>query len=261
MIVKARRSSTSSEVAWWAVLATVLLAIGVLFFYRNEAGELPYRAIFGRIIDGRSQSQPWHQMAILQTGAVVVASVILSLGLGLVIALMQLTNSVVLRFLGRYYIELIRGIPIYVMLLFVYFGVRMLLKDAVPLTAFQCAFLALGASYAAYMAEVIRAGIQAIPPEEIEAASLEGNRVQVLFHVVLPQALRLILPALANECIALTKDSALVGAVTILDITRSAQLYATTTFQYFETFSALALIYLLLSLILSRAQRSLEAVV
>ncbi|MCC5875208.1 MAG: amino acid ABC transporter permease [Candidatus Sumerlaeia bacterium] len=247
--------------AWWAVLILALLTLGALWLGLVPGGfegENPYRRIFRRILDGRSASQRIDRVAILTSFMVVGASLCISLGLGIMVGSLQVVRNRVCRFLGAFYVEAVRGIPVYVMLLFVYFGVRNLVGDYVTLTPFFCAVAALGVAYGAYMSEVVRAGIMSIPSEEIEAASLEGTPVQVFGYIILPQALRTILPALANESIALLKDSALVGLITVVEITRAAEIHAGSTFQYLETYAVLAMIYLVLSLILSRFQRTLE---
>ncbi|MCC6546428.1 amino acid ABC transporter permease [Candidatus Sumerlaeota bacterium] len=269
--------SGCSEAAWWTVfIATAIAICAMLFLYNGDAGN-PFPSIFRRTLDGRIPDQSIMESAIITTVLVIMGGLILSLVVGIFIAIFQLSRFTSLRFLGAVYVETFRGLPIYVTLLFVYFGVRALLKalplpfeipgitaDEAPfsisLSPFVSAIIALGCCYGAYMSEVVRAGISAIPPEEIEAASLEAGRAQVYLHVIFPQALRIILPALVNECIALTKDSSLVGAITLIDITRSADIYARSTFLYFETFSALALMYLFISLLLSRLQRTLEGV-
>jgi polar amino acid transport system permease protein len=241
-----------------ALVTLACLWLGLIPGGGAADGVNPYQRIFRRILDARSDTQGINQLAIVTSALVVLGALVLSLLLGVVVGSFQVLRSRVCRFLGALYVEAVRGIPIYVMLLFVYFGVRALLADVVSLTPFMSAVLALGVCYGAYMAEVVRAGILSIPSEEIEAASLEGTPLQVFGHVVLPQALRTILPALANESIALLKDSAIVGVVTLVDITRAAQIHAGSTFRYFETYSVLALIYLVLSLVLSRVQRTLE---
>jgi len=189
---------------------------------------------------------------------VVGGAFVLSLVLGVILGVMQVQPNAWLRVLGRWYVEVIRAIPIYVLLLFLYFGVRSVLRDFVPLGPYSCAVLGLGMCYAAYVAEVVRAGIQAIPAEEIEAGSLEGGRIAVMWFIVVPQAWRMMLPALANEGVALLKDSSLVGAVTLMDITRAADVHARASFEYFETFALLGLLYLLGGLVLTRVQRALE---
>lgn len=273
-MIATSKKSGSSEVAWWAVfLSTLAIITFLLLGYQDAEGTNPFPLIFRRILDGRGADAPWTEAAIMKTVGIVLASVAVSLIIGIVVGVMQLAHNRFIRFIGTIYVEALRGIPIYVMLLFVYFGLRPIIRTglqsldlqifgyelaSIAQSPFWFAVIALGVCYGAYTAEVVRAGILAIAVEEIEAASLEGNRLQVLWHVILPQALRMILPAIANECIALTKDSALVGVVTIVDITRAAQMHSASTYRYFETFFLLALIYLVLSLILSRIQRGLE---
>ncbi len=243
-----------------------IAAIVALYFFGGGDSSLdpprpnPFPLIFSRILDGRSAQQGITVLAIVTTAIVVLSALAVAFAIGLVVGGMRLLPNPIPRFLGALYVETIRGIPIFVMLLFVYFGVRTALKDIVPLSPFASAVLALGVCYGAYMAEIVRAGLLSIPQEEMEAASLEATRFQVLRYVVVPQALRTILPALANECIALLKDSSIIGVVTLVDITRAAQIHASSSFRLFETFSALALVYLVLSLILSRVQRTLEKV-
>jgi polar amino acid transport system permease protein len=275
-LIQTSKKSGSSEAAWWAVLGTALLLIAGLLLARDDSGEHHFRTIFTRILDGRTyvervddtgvaRLEPtqslWHS-GVAVTARVVLTAMALSLLLGIIFGAAQCQAIAWIRFLGTFYVEIVRGVPIYVMLLFVYFGVNALLRDRAPegmlMSPFIAAVLALGVSYGAYMAEVVRAGILAIPHEEIEAARLEASPVQVLRFVVLPQAMRIILPAIANECIALLKDSALVGAITLVDLTRRADIYARSTFQYFQAFAALALVYLVLTLLLSRVQRWLE---
>ncbi len=246
----------------------------MLFVYTDD-GANPCPLIFRRMLDGRSLDQPWFKAALFTTTLVVFCSMALSFLVGVLVALLRLSRRTPFRILGGFYVETFRGLPIYVILLFVYFAIRGLLRGiplpfslngfttsvtpyTVSLSPLVSAVLALGCCYGAYMGEIIRAGILSIPVEEIEAASLEAGRYRVYRHIVLPQALRTILPAMANECIALLKDSSLVGAVTLVDITRAADIHARTTFLFFETFTALGLVYLILSLLLSRVQRSLE---
>ncbi len=268
-MITTSKKSGSSELAWWTALVIAVVSIFFLLFLYpgGEDGNI-YRNIFKSIVDGRSGSdRQVMDLAIITSILVVLCSVALSFVIGVFIGGIQLMPHPLPRFVGALFVETIRGIPIYVMLLFVYFGVKgvmnnseseMIISLGKQLTPFRSAVIALGVCYGAYMAEVVRAGLLSIPVEEIEAASLEARGGQVFIYIILPQALRTILPAIANECIALLKDSAIVGVVTLVDITRSAQMYGGSTFNYFEAFTALALIYLVLSLVLSRLQRTLE---
>lgn len=257
-MISTSKKSGSSEAAWWGVLVCSLIGLAWLYFV-GTGTDNSYPTIFRRILWQQPEgSETVLGSALATTAAVVIAAQVLSFFIGIIIGALQLSRVWALRFIGAVYVETVRGIPIYVMLLFVYFGVRAATGTNDLLTPFRSAVIALGVCYGAYMAEVVRAGFLAIPVEEIEAAALEARSFQVLLYIILPQALRTILPALANECIALLKDSAIVGVVTLVDITRAAGMYSGSTFEYFEAYLALALIYLALSLVLSRIQRLLE---
>ncbi|OPZ58346.1 MAG: putative glutamine ABC transporter permease protein GlnM [Deltaproteobacteria bacterium ADurb.Bin510] len=107
--------------------------------------------------------------------------------------------------------------------------------------------------YGAYMGEIFRAGIQAIPKGQMEAArSLGMSRSQAMVHVILPQAFRTILPPIGNEFVALLKDSSLVSILAVADLLRRGREYASESFTYFETYTVVALVYLIITLFLSK---------
>ena len=117
----------------------------------------------------------------------------------------------------------------------------------------------LGIAYGAFESEIFRAGIQSIERGQMEAARALGmNYIQAMRHVILPQAIRRVLPALGNDFIAMLKDSSLVSVLGVSDITQLAKLYASSTFLFFQTYSLLGLIYLTLTITLSRGVRWLE---
>lgn len=189
---------------------------------------------------------------------------------GLGLALMLLSGSLVARQAARFYVEIIRGIPILVMLLYVAFvlapGLVALwnwigLPDArtrdFPLL--WRAVLALVIAYSAFIAEVFRAGLQSVDKGQIEAARALGlKRFRVFRHIVLPQAIRTILPPLGNDFVAMVKDSSLVSVVGVLDIAQLGKLTAAGNFRYFETYNVVALIYLTMTILLSLGLRKLE---
>lgn len=269
MLTKNSKQSGSSEAAWWAVLIASSAAILYMLFLFSPGPDSdldgnPYPTIFRQIMDGRSGSQDWTRMAIVTTVSVVLTAQLVSILIGLVIGGLGLIPTRPTKFLATVYVEAIRGVPLYVMLLFVYFALSRIVEESLPVRwgirigPFASAVFALGICYGAYMAEVVRSGIESIPHEEVEAGSLEAGTLVVYWYIILPQALRKILPAIANECIALLKDSAIIGVITLNDITRSTQVYAGSTFRFFEAYAMLGLIYLVLSLLLSRVQRWLE---
>lgn len=195
--------------------------------------------------------------------------------LGLLLAMMSLSKSLILRQVARGYIEIVRGIPIIVLLLYVAFviapglvalvnlvleplGAELMRTRDFPLL--WRAILALAIGYSAFIAEVFRAGIQSVDAGQVEAAEALGlNRWQRFRHVVFPQAIRTILPPLGNDFVAMVKDSSLVSVLGVADITQLGKVTAAGNFRYFETYNIVALIYLTLTIGLSLALRRLEA--
>ena len=195
--------------------------------------------------------------------------------LGLVIAVMSLSGSLILRQIARFYTEIVRGIPIIVLLLYVAFVLAPALVAAWnwatgPLGLEPArtrdfpllwrAILALAIGYSAFIAEVFRAGLQSVDPGQIEAAKALGlNRWHRFRFIVFPQAIRTILPPLGNDFVAMVKDSSLVSVLGVLDVTQLGKVTAAGNFRYFETYNVVALIYLTLTITLSLALRRLEA--
>ena len=156
------------------------------------------------------------------------------------------------------YVEVIRGIPLLVQLFYIYYalGRLELFKNLPPLTA---AVVAMGICYGAYMGEVFRAGIDSIDKGQTEAArSLGFNRAQTMVLVILPQAWRTILPPVGNEFIALLKDSSLVSILAVSDLLRRSREFASESFLYFEAYTMVALVYLVITLFLSKGVSKME---
>ncbi len=173
----------------------------------------------------------------------------LSFIVGLFTGIGRISQNKFINLLASIYVEVIRGIPLLVQLFYIYYAVGSFVK----VSPFISAVIALTICYGAYMGEVFRAGIESIDKGQIEAAlSLGFNKRQTMFYVVLPQAMRTILPPVGNEFIALLKDTSLVSIIAVADLFRRAREYATATFNYFETFTMVALVYLLITLILSK---------
>lgn len=194
--------------------------------------------------------------------------------LGLALALSGLSGSLLLRQAARFYVEIVRGIPMLVLLFYVAFvgapalvagwnavaeplGLGTLLTRDVSLL--WRAIFALTLGYAAFIAEVFRAGIEAVDAGQIEAGKALGlGRGHRFRHIVLPQAIRTIAPPLGNDFIALIKDSALVSVLGVADITQLGKISAAGWFRFFETYNVVALIYLVMTLGLSLALRAFE---
>jgi polar amino acid transport system permease protein len=200
-------------------------------------------------------------LPILLKGAVVTieitfCSFVLSTVLGLVLALMRVSDNRAVSNAAATFINVIRGLPIIVQLFYIYF----VLPDlGVQLSAFQAGFIGLGVAYSVYQAENFRAGIQAIDPGQIEAAQSIGMRgAMTMRRVVLPQAFRISLPAYGNTLVMMLKDSSLASTITVAEMTRAGQLIASSTFQNMTVFTLVALLYLGLSLPLVYGLRRIE---
>ena len=194
--------------------------------------------------------------------------------LGLLLAVGCMSKSIVLRQICRFYIEIVRGVPIIVLLLYVAFvfapaivagwnwAMGLIGVDPIRTRDFTLlwrAILALTIGYSAFIAEVFRAGLQSVDEGQIEAAKALGlSRWQVFRLIIFPQALRTILPPLGNDFVAMVKDSSLVSVLGVLDVTQLGKVTAAGNFRYFETYNVVALIYLLMTVTLSLALRRLE---
>ncbi len=201
-----------------------------------------------------------------------------SLLLGLVLCLMRVSNNRVLQEFSSFYVEIIRGVPMLVLLYFISFvGAPALINalnwlgrpliEAGIFTEINVrqvdftarAILALTIGYSAFISEVLRAGIESIEKDQREAAQTEGaNYWQTMRFILLPQAVRNVLPALGNEFVAMLKDSALVSALGVQDITQLGKVYSASTFKFFETYSIVALLYLIMTLGLALFIRWME---
>lgn len=194
--------------------------------------------------------------------------------MGMALALMSLSRSLFLRQVARLYIEVVRGVPIIVLLLYVAFVFAPALvagfnwiADSIGLDPIRTrdfpllwrAVIALAVGYSAFIAEVFRAGLQSVDPGQIEAANALGlNRWNRFRHIVFPQAIRTILPPLGNDFVAMVKDSSLVSVLGVLDVTQLGKVIAASNFRYFETYNVVALIYLTITVTLSILLRHME---
>ena len=175
--------------------------------------------------------------------------------MGLAGALAKVSRLRLLRALAIVYVEWIRNTPLLIQIMFIYFGLGVFIPFS-PLTA---SVFALSFFSGAYITEIIRAGIQSIQKGQREAAaSLGMTDRQAMFLVILPQAIRRILPPLVGQFISLTKDSSLVSVIAVSELTYVAKNIVTVTFRAFEVWLAIAGFYFVLSFVLSYSVRSLE---
>ena len=186
-----------------------------------------------------------------------------SIGAAIVFALLgalsRLARSPVIYAIGTFYVSLVRGTPLIVQILFVYLALPQLIPEAARIPTIVLGVFALAFNYGAYMTEIFRAGIQAIPKGQVEAAqSLGMTDGQVMTRVVLPQAIRIVIPAIGNEFIAMIKDSALVSIIAVQELLWRAQRIGQSNFRSLETFLLAATFYWLLTIVFSLFQDRLE---
>jgi len=204
----------------------------------------PYRRIITFLPDG-----------ILQTFKVTVMSIVFALIVGLFTGLGRISRVKIINRIATVYVEVIRGIPLLVQLFYIYYAMGKLVQ--VP--RLVAAVTAMTVCYGAYLGEIFRAGIQAIPKGQMEAALALGmSRAQAMHRIILPQTIRVVLPPVGNEFIALLKDSSLVSILAVSDLLRRGREFASKTFYYFETYTVVALVYLVLTLFFSKLVSLME---
>lgn len=258
----------TEDFPWWLVaIVFVGIALAVLIAVNGV-----YTQVFTTVAKG-----------IGITITVTLTAFGLAVVLGLGIALMGMSDHVLLRQAARCYIEVVRGIPIIVLLFYIAFvgtpGLVSLYNWLItPLVSKEWAepllvrdvsliwraIIALTIGYAAFIAEIFRAGIQAVPEGQIEAAKALGlSRYRLFRLIILPQAIRTIFPPLSNDFVSMVKDSSLVSVLGVTDITQMGKVYAAGSFRFFETYSIVAYVYLVLtiglSLILRRVEKAMRS--
>lgn len=243
-----------SAVPWWAV--------AVILFGLYIVGKIIYdeqtNAIFNFVKDG-----------VVTTIQVGLMAYMLAITIGVLVGMARLSDNVILYNLSSLYVEVIRGIPMLVLLYMIAFGILPIvvgfLSDIglpiqmrdIPSMARVVVALAIG--YGAYSAEIFRAGIQSIEKGQYEAAqSLGMSYWKTMRHIILPQAIRRIIPALGNDFTAMLKDSALVSVLGVRDLTQLSKLYTSSTFIYLPTWTLTAFIYLSIILLITRFMRWVE---
>lgn len=252
----APNSEPDKDFPWWLV---ILAVTGLWLLYEILSDEVYSSAL--RILS----------KGLVVTLAVAVVAYLGACAMGLGLAVMGMSKRIVLRQAARLYIEVMRGVPIIVLLLYVAFvlvpavigainwlaGDEILRTRDVPLL--WRAVLALMLAYSAFLAEIFRAGLQAVDKGQIEASMALGlNGWQRFRHVRFPQAFRLILPPLGNDFVAMVKDSSLVAVLGISDVAQLAKVTAAGNFRYFETYNVAAFLYLVMTIGLSLILRRFE---
>ncbi len=259
-----------ARLPYW-LLAMILL--GVIFLWVMLTQE-SYTVILKALVQG-----------VWVTVYVTLIAFTLAMLFGLLIGLMRVSGSRLARETSTFYVELVRGVPMLVILYYIAFvgapplvaginwignllqGTRILAQLGTPLAELQVrdvnftarAIFALTIGYSAFISEIFRAGIQSIGRGQMEAArSLGMSSGQAMRYVILPQAIRTVLPPLGNDFIAMLKDSSLVSVLGVQDITQLGKVYSASTFRFFETYNVVAYLYLMMTIGLALVVRVLE---
>ncbi|MDD4564367.1 MAG: amino acid ABC transporter permease [Eubacteriales bacterium] len=197
------------------------------------------------------------------TMKITIFAVLIGVIAGLIVALGKMSSIKPVKLIFSVYVEMLRGTPLVVQALIMYAGVPMLLQkygiafrwdDPIIASILVC-----GINSSAYVAEIIRSGLQAVDRGQMEAArSLGMNHVQAMRFIVVPQAFRIILPALANEFIALLKETAVLSIISVVEVTRRSMLWAAATFEAWPAYLGTAFVYLSITIPLSRLVAYME---
>ncbi len=262
-----RRLPSLSQWPWWLL---IIVFVGVLLVWQFVTSEL-YSTIFSRLLQG-----------IGATLFTTLISFSLAIFIGLIAGLGRVSKNPVIFNLATLYVQIIRGVPILVQLLVIAFvivpaamtganalgqtlapvlGTENFLTRATPqdVPFLTRCIVALALAYGGFEAETFRAGIQSIGKGQMEAArSLGMSYFEAMRHIILPQAIRRILPPLGNDFISMLKDSSLVSVLGVGDITQEARKYAAASFKFLETYSSLAFLYLTMTVILSLVVKWVE---
>ncbi|HYE67146.1 MAG TPA: amino acid ABC transporter permease [Anaerovoracaceae bacterium] len=196
------------------------------------------------------------------TLAVTVLSLIFAFALGLCSCFFDMSKKAILRWISRIYVGLIRGTPLLVQVIYVYFAIPQLLQFMgmdVRMNPFTAGLITLTLNAGAYMSEIFRGAINAVNPGQMEAArSLGLSQAQAMRRVVLPQAFRICLPSLVNQFIITLKDSSLISVIGFADIMYQAKIYQGRTMESFATYTWVGIYYLVLIIALTYVAKIVE---
>lgn len=254
---------------WWFVALTLILVTTFISIAINPS----YTEAFNFI-----------KVGLIITIQTTLIGFVIALLLGLLTGLGRISNNVFFRNLATLYVEFIRGVPMLVLMFFIALVAVPAAVEGMnaighwlnsngwswlagPFLALENkavemnvrAIVALSVTYGAFLAEIFRAGIQSVGKGQMEAARSQGmSSTQAMFYIILPQAIRNVLPALGNDFVAMLKDSSLVSVLAVRDITQVARLYAGRSFRFDEAYTTLAILYLSMTVILSLVVKYIE---
>ena len=271
--VQGNVTNSLAELPWWLLI----LALSGIFLGYSFYADQTYNEIFRFVSEG-----------LFVTVRVTLIAYAFAITIGLCAGLGRVSKNIIIYNVATLYVQVMRGLPILVNILYVAFviipaivtlinsfgaylaDINLLGPENIFVqlgdrragmdVSFEVrAIIALAISYGAFSAEIFRAGIESIGRGQMEAARSVGmSYIQAMRHIILPQAVRRVLPPLGNDFIAMLKESSLVSALGVQDITRLGQLYAATSFQYLKTYNVVAFMYLTMTILLSLGVKGME---
>jgi polar amino acid transport system permease protein len=267
-----RRSATADRLAkwpWWLLVAALIGLYIVFLIITDEQTRKTFWFISGQSPEDLAAGRVFFK-GITITLTVAIGAYAVSTLIGLTFGIMRSSSNPILYNVASFYVELTRGVPMLVLLLYIAFALTPIFVNAlngigIPITTRDIpgevrAMAALGIGYGAFSAEIFRAGIQSVERGQHEAARALGmHYFQTMRFIVLPQAIRRILPALGNDFISMVKDSSLVAILGVQDLTQLTRLYYSGNFLYMQSLTMLAFMYLILVVLLTRLVRLMEA--
>jgi len=253
---------------WWLVAIIGFLGLMLLLILTNEDYNRAFNFIRGGFggVEGLGDGgwEGFIGTGITLTIYTTLVAFAIALLIGLLAGLGRVSQNAVIRNVAITYVEFIRGVPTLVLIFTVAYVIVPAVADTLGIsgqiiTPAVRGISALSIIYGAFLAEVFRAGIESVPSGQMEAArSLGLNGGQAMRHVILPQAIRNVLPALGNDFIAMLKDSSLISVLAVRDITQQARLFAGSTFRFRESYLVLTFLYLTMTIALSLLLRWYE---
>lgn len=217
----------------------------------------PIIEFFQNIIEFFQKYSSYYVTGIQFTIAVAAITVVLGTILGALLGIARMSKITLVRFLVTVYIEFVRGVPLITQIFMFKFGIYVLFK--VSLSAFQIAIIAISLNSAAYVAEIIRSGIASVDKGQTEAGrSLGLSSYQTMRHIIMPQAIKNILPALGNEFITLIKETSVATVIGLTELTFQSSLVQSMSFDLFSPIIISALVYFTLTFTLSRVLAAFE---
>ena len=232
-------------------IAVILLALVVKAF---AEGEIDWPVV------GQYFFAPVLLKGLGNTLLITILSIVMGLALGVMFAVMRLSKNPVTSIVADVYIWLFRGTPLLLQILFVWLVAPQVLPDAIQLSDFACAVIALSLNIGAYNTECVRAGILAVPHGQVEAARALGlSPTQTFIDITLPQSMRVALPALANNLASLVKDSSLAYAISVVELTMVGYRIQAESYQPVPVFLTIAVIYLILTTAFTTLTSALES--